>query len=206
MQLQAFLDTLSGLDPLVVYGALLLGALVEYVVPPFPGDTVVVAGAALVGALGWPVLPVLGAVTAGAVIGASIDLWVGRLVARSGRLEALSKGKKAAVDDLVGRFERYGAGYLALNRFVPGIRALFFVAAGVAGLRTVPVLAWAMVSALAWNGLLIGLGLWLGSNVELLATIVERYTAVVGAVVLGVVALAIWRAWRVARTAEISGR
>lgn len=187
------LGTLRSLPPAAVYAVLLAGALIEYVVPPFPGDTVVVAGAALVGAFGWPVLPVAAAVTLGAVLGAWFDLEVGRWLVRSGRIERLSPRLRDATDRVVEQLERRGAVYLAVNRFVPGIRFAFFVAAGVAGLRTGPVLLWATLSASAWNALLIGLGLALGSQVERLAEWVERYTLVAGGLVAIVIVVAIVR-------------
>lgn len=201
MDLEAWLETLRQLHPAVVYGALVAGALIEYLVPPFPGDTVVVAGAALVGAFGWPVLPVLAAVTGGAVLGTWIDFAVGRWLVTSGRLDRLSPRNRAVIDDLVQGFERRGAAFLVTNRFVPGVRALFFVAAGVAGLRLRTVLLWSLVSAGLWNGLLVAGGLLLGANVERLADLVERYTLVAGGVVALVLVAVTWRAVRVWRRA-----
>src|SRR5512132_4320144 len=69
---------------------LLVASFVEYVFPPFPGDTIVLLGAwyAVHGALSWPAAFL--AVTAGAVIGAALDWTIGRalrpsLDLRSGR-------------------------------------------------------------------------------------------------------------------------
>ena len=197
--LEELLDWIRTLPPSAVYGLLFAGALVEYVVPPAPGDTVVVAGAALVVAFDWPVLPVFAVTLAGAVLGSALDLAVGRWLVHSGRLERLSPGRRQVVDRLIGVFERRGAVYLALNRFVPGIRALFFVAAGAAGVPWTHALFWSAVSAALWNACLIALGVLAGKNIELLEVWVGRGNAVLGVVLVGVlgwVGLTVWRATR----------
>lgn len=197
MDVQQTLELLLALPPLWVWAILVLGSWIEYVFPPFPGDTVVVAGAALGGAAGWPVAPILLCTTAGAVLGAWMDWGIGRWLARDDRLERyLPDRPRRVVLDLVEQFERHGFVILAINRFMPGVRGLFFVAAGLGGLRAPPVLAAAAVAAMAWNGVLVGGGLLLGRNVETLASVVARYNAVVGgAVAAAVVAITVW-AWR----------
>jgi len=196
MELHQALDALASMPPALAYAALFGGAFVEYVFPPFPGDTVVVAGVALVVAFGWPLGPVFAAVTLGAAVGGAVGYAAGRWAADSGAVAAMGPKKRAAVHSLVTRFERWGAAYLALNRFLPGVRALFFVAAGLAGLRAVPVIFWALVSATAWNILLVGLGVALGGNVEQLAGWVARHTLVVGVLVAAVVVVVGVRTWR----------
>lgn len=199
MALAEWLDWLQTLPPAVAWVTLGGAALVEYVFPPFPGDTVVLAGAVLVGVFGWPVLPVFGAITLGAVLGSALDFQLGRWFVASGRYDRMEPARRAALDDLVQGFRDHGAIYLALNRFVPGVRALFFVAAGLAGLRWPAVLWWSTVSAVVWNGLLVGAGVGFGANLDGLETWMGRYSLAVGALV-GVAVLAVgWRVWRTLR-------
>src|SRR5688572_30690893 len=74
-------------------GLLVLGlaALIEYVFPPFPGDSILVLGGiyAVRGEKPW--LLVLAAVTLGSVLGSAIDYGFGRLIAR--RVEQQPQGK-----------------------------------------------------------------------------------------------------------------
>ncbi len=184
-----------------VLAVLFFGALIEYLCPPFPGDTVVVAGAALVGVLGWPVAPVFVAVTAGAVLGAALDTGAGRWLRRHDRLERLPHRLRTVLSAGAEGFEAHGRGWLLANRFMPGVRALFFVAAGLAGLPYRVVLGYALVSAVLWNGTLMVLGVVLGLRVDDLVWVVERYTLVVGAVVVVGVLVVLWRAARVWRDA-----
>ncbi|MCA9514215.1 MAG: VTT domain-containing protein [Myxococcales bacterium] len=193
MSLAEVLADIREWPPALTYGALLFGAFVEYVFPPFPGDTVVVAGAVLVAAFDWSPWPVLALVTGGAVAGGLVDWQIGRWLHASGRLERLRPAWRDAIHGIAGQFERRGAWYLAVNRFVPGIRAFFFVAAGVAGLGAGRVAFWCAVSAVLWNALLLAVGFAVGDNVEELDALVGRYTIVVWAVVGVVLAVVIAR-------------
>jgi membrane protein DedA with SNARE-associated domain len=100
----------------------------------------------------------------------------------------------------VAKFHRHGAAYLVLNRFLPGIRSLFFVAAGLAEMRPGAVLGYSALSAALWNLGLIGIGSALGANFETLLAWVERYTLaawlVIGGVALLWIGRTVWRRWR----------
>ncbi len=201
MSAPEWLETLSQMPPAAAWTTLFGGAFLEYVFPPFPGDTVVVAGAALTGALGWPAAPSFLAVTLGALAGSAAATGAGRWVGP--RLERLSPRQRAAVESLVGHLRRRGPVILVANRFVPGIRGLFFVAAGIVGLRWTTVLGWSAVSAVLWNGLLFGLGWSLGAQVERLDALVGQYAVAVGVVVcLGVVFLG-RQAWVASRASDL---
>jgi len=179
--------------------ALAVASLVEYVFPPFPGDTVTLFGAFLAATARWHVAAVLLAVTAGSLAGAAIDYAIGRRISARPIEELPPRRRKLRerLAPIVARFERHGAAYIAVNRFLPGIRALIFVAAGAAKLPLGRVLAYGAISALLWNGLLIGAGFAVGENWELLLDLLRRYTAAVwiaiGAAALALVGFAILR-------------
>jgi membrane-associated protein len=189
--------------PAVLFG----GAFVEHVFPPFPGDLVVVLGAwyAVHGGLSWPAL--LASATAGAVCGAWLDHAIGAALGRrlerslgrssdrpSGLSRLLSASQLAAFEVA---YRRWGLWLILLNRFMPGIRAFLFVAAGTSGLPLGRVLLLGALSALAWNGLLLLAGGLLAGNAQELVALVDRYMVLAGAV-LAVAALllagrALWR-------------
>jgi len=174
---------------------LFLGSLVEYVFPPFPGDTLVVLGAwyAVNGKISWPFAFV--AVTAGAVVGAWIDYRIG--VALGAALERGAMRRGPITLEHVRRVEagyaRWGAWFLLANRFLPGIRAFLFVGAGAARLPVGKVLLWGGISAVAWNALLLLVGAYLASNVSEFVGWVERYTALAWAFMAVVAALLLAR-------------
>jgi len=172
-----FAETLRDLvaqHGVVGYGALAGSAALEYVFPPFPGDFVTVIGAVLVTGYGSSFAGVLGAVMAGSIVGSLIAHELGIAWAR----RRARGDRNATIDALVTRFERHGPAYLIVNRFVPGVRALFFVAAGLAAVPRSRVALYAGASALLWNLALMALGASLGANLDHLSAIVERYTVI----------------------------
>jgi membrane protein DedA with SNARE-associated domain len=167
-------------------------ACIEYLFPPFPGDTITVFGAFLVARRGWSGPLVFGAVTVGSAVGCMIDYAFGRWLGAnedrwtSGRLARF----RPQIDALVARFERHGGLYIAINRFIPSLRSLFFIAAGMARLRPWVVLAYGTLSALLWNALLLLLGVTVGQSWDRLVSLFETYgLAFWCLVVLAVVAL-----------------
>ncbi|HEU5059988.1 MAG TPA: DedA family protein [Kofleriaceae bacterium] len=172
--------------------ALLAGAACfEFLFPPIPGDTITLLGAALISAFGWSWVLVVPAVLLGSLAGAACNFLIGR------RLRARGK-TRASVEGLMTRFERHGAAYLIINRFLPGVRAVAFIAAGMSNMRAPAVFLYGGLSIALWNGLLIALGATLGANLEVLQGWLDDYT--IGAwILLGSVAVLIIGLHRVRR-------
>lgn len=192
--------TLQAAEGPLGYLALALAALVEYVVPPFPGDTVALAGVFLAATAGWSPLQVHLALTSGSIVGGLMAWSFGRwLGAHRDRWPRFLQGPRteAALAEVCRRFDRHGPAYLALNRFLPALRAFFFVGAGLSGMRAIPVVLWGGVSAAIWNGLLLAVGYLVGRNWERLQGVYRLY----GLVALGVVVggLLLWGGLRARR-------
>lgn len=195
------LDILNQGEGIVAYLVLFVSAAIEYLFPPFPGDTVTLFGAFLITARGWNPLAVLASVTAGSLVGAAADYAIGVSLARDrGRTPRTwigrrwQRGRKRAAP-LVERLRQRGASYIVINRFLPGIRAFFFIAAGMAKLPLRSVLGYAALSALLWNVLIIVVGAAIGASWERLYALFRAYSTVVWIVLcLAAIALVI-RAW-----------
>lgn len=179
------IEFVSNSNSVVGLGVIAGSAMLEYVVPPFPGDTITLFGAVLITAYGWSFFGVFGAVMVGSVAGSmlayALGLYLERRRLHRGRL------RRPAVTRLIAGFQRHGAAYLVLNRFLPGVRAFFFVAAGIAGMRPAPVLFYSALSSALWNLGLIAIGAAVGANFETLVMWVERYTTVAWLVLAAVV-------------------
>ena len=121
--------------------------------------------------------------------GAMAAFWFG------GWLTRRSLGRfQEKVDALVARFKRHGEVYIVLNRFIPGVRSFFFVAAGMAGMRARWVFLWALVSAALWSLLLIAIGSSVGSTWDELQAFLGAYSRLMWGA-LGVVALLLVIRW-----------
>lgn len=194
----ALADTLARTGP-AAPAILFAATLVEYVFPPFPGDLVVVLGSwyAVQGQISWPLAFV--AVTAGALAGAWIDYRIG--AALGPRLDRRLERRGPLSDRRLQRFEasyrRWGVLLLLANRFLPGIRAFLFVAAGASGIPLRTVLLFGGISAVAWNAVLLGVGALVVRNAAELVDLVEQYTrvawAVLAAAAVLTVLVVVWR-------------
>jgi len=172
-------------------GYLLLGlaALLEYLVPPFPGDTVMLLGGAYAVRGEKNLALVFGCVTFGSVVGLAIMYGVGRRV--GARVDRFPEGKlffgvtHARIRQLQEQMRTRGSWLLVANRFFPTFRAVLFLAAGAAKMSFARVLLLGTVSAMAWNVVVIAIGYAVGGNAERLTALFAQYNRV-AFVVLGV--------------------
>lgn len=176
---------------------LFLGSLVEYLFPPFPGDTLVVLGSwyAVNGKISWPVA--FAATTGGAVLGAWIDYRIGAALGAALERGAARRGPITLehVRRVEAGYARWGAWFLLGNRFLPGVRAFLFVGAGAARLPVGKVLLWGGISAAGWNVMLLLVGAFLVRNLDEFVHLLGRYTALAWA------AMAVLAAYLLARFA-----
>jgi membrane protein DedA with SNARE-associated domain len=186
-------------QPLVL-GLIFIAAasMIEYIFPPFPGDTVVVASAVLIPNAGWPWWAVFAAVLAGSVCGAMCAYLFGAWV--SSRPPEHWVSKKLAAPKMAPRiakvtagFGRHGTAYIAANRFLPAFRSIFFVVGGMVGLPAARVAFFAAVSALLWNALLMGVGWAVGYNLAELSRWVQNYGIAVGIALIATSLFWLWR-------------
>lgn len=176
--LDRFAAALSSWPPPLAYAALAACAFLENVVPPVPGDTVVVLSAYLAGrgVLHW--LPVYGATCIGGTAGFLVMYWLG---ATRGREFVLASRRRSWIfprerlERAEGWLQRSGPWLVLGNRFLTGIRSVIAFAAGVAhiGWRRV---AWLSLASMAlWNALLLGAGMALGEHWSRVGPLLARY-------------------------------
>lgn len=199
MNLHEAITFLTDAHPWLLWVLLFASAFTEYVFPPFPGDTVTLAGAVLVTAYGVPAPAVLAAVLAGSLVGSAADYGFGVLAARgawpgANRWWVVRRAREGA-EAAARAFARHGEAFIVVNRFLPGVRAFLFVAAGMAGMRFGRVMFFATLSALAWNGLILAAGMAVGSRWEDLESLFRAYQTVLWGVLAMAVAILAGRWW-----------
>lgn len=174
-----FLQTLEYGPPVWAYLLIAGASGVEYVVPPIPGDTVALFAVALAvrAELHW--LLVYLSMTAGALLGGLAAWRFGFWLAahEEGWPRFMTTPTATRALDAVRRgYARHGPMYLTVNRFLPALRAFFFVGAGLSRMPLRAVVLYGGISALVWNALLMAAGYAVGSNWDALRDLAERYT------------------------------
>lgn len=197
MQEAPWLVHLLHLPDVLVYLTLFGAALLENVLPPVPGDTVVLFGGYLVG-LGRLQLPVTFVMVTlgswgGFMVYYAVGRWLGhtgahRWVARWVTPEALQRGEHWV--------RRYGHWVVLANRMLPGARSVISLGSGFTGMPAPLVGLMALISAALWNVLLVGGGYTIGEHWQRVLALLRVYNGAV-LVLLGVgVALLLARWWR----------
>lgn len=187
------LTYLEGARGPLAYLLLVAAAALEYLFPPFPGDTVILFGAFLAATADYRPTTVYLLVTFGSIAGGMAAYAFGRLFDDESRWPKWLQTPRArwAFAILRDRFDRYGSMYIAINRFVPAMRAFFFVAAGVARMPAGRVLLFGTLSAGLWNALILAVGYTVGKNWDRLLELSHQYTigtlVVLALVIAGIV-------------------
>lgn len=174
------------------YAVLFVSSFIEYIFPPFPGDTVTLFGAFLIAVRKWSFFAVFCSVTAGSVIGASLDYLIGKKLGKKSDKEKapdlFRKGSNVLTEEryryIKEKLDKYGASVIILNRFMPGIRAFFFIVAGMTGMKFFPVQFFNLVSVILWNFLIIWAGFLVGDNWDGLLNIFSLYSKIIGIIFL----------------------
>lgn len=140
-------------------------------------------------------LPVILAInSAGALVGSSLSYWLGMA---GGKPLLLKYGKyvmvrPADLDKTEAFFEKHGAWTIFIGRFIPVVRHLISIPAGVARMNFGSFLFQTFLGASAWGGGLMIVGYILGANWERVAKVAKRIDLVIAiCIVLTLVALAV---------------
>ena len=195
--LEAFDNAIRQVGPAGFF-VLGLAAFLEYLLPPFPGDSVMLAGGIYAVRGQQPYWLVFSAVMAGSLLGAlanyTIGQWLGARVERNPDRKTVLGISMRALHDAEAKMRKYGDWLIAANRFIPGIRGLFFVAAGMSGMRRGRVLVLGALSAAAHSALILYAGVALGGNAERIAAFVGTWQRAVGGL-MAVAVLALLVRW-----------
>jgi membrane protein DedA with SNARE-associated domain len=203
-----FFGWMEALSPVWAYLVLLVVAYGENVMPPIPGDMVVVFAGYLAGIGNLNLGVVVFLSTLGGAVGFmtvyAVGYRLGRDVLVPGRFRWLPRDGFEKARHWI---HRYGYGVIAANRFLSGARSVISLTAGVAQMEPWRTAWWCTVSALLWTGLISYAGYAVGENWEIVVAYLRAYGRVI-LVLLGAAAVAgvaYWYWQRSRRTAGESG-
>lgn len=155
-------------------------------------------------------IPALAVVLTGAILGITVDYWVGRVA--GGKLirepAAFFHLGPERFQRMKERLHRYGGWGLGLGYFVPGVRHWVAIAAGVTKFPLASFALFTYAGALGWSLLYILLGYFLGQEAGLLVERIGAHcqmaTGLIAALLLSY--FLIWGKWLRQRWPKISGK
>ncbi|MGM9950375.1 MAG: DedA family protein [Lysinibacillus sp.] len=163
------------------FGVAFLVAL-ENLFPPIPSEFILTFGGFMTTRTDMTVIGVIIASTIGSVAGAICLYYVGKLVSLS-RLKKILSGKVGTVlrlrprdiDRSVDWFQNHGYMAVFFCRFIPVVRSLISIPAGVARMPLAPFITYTTLGTILWNTVLIVLGAWAGDNWSEILDVFNRY-------------------------------
>lgn len=193
--LSDLLHWMEALSPVWAYVIIFWIAYGENVVPPIPGDMIVVFGGYLVGVgkLSFVVVVLLS--TLGGALGFmtmyAIGYRIGEAVLDPERLRWFPKEQIGSAQRWL---HRWGYGVVLANRFLSGLRSVISLTVGMARMNALRTAFFATLSALIWTGLITYAGYAVGENWQVVSEYLKRYGQVMLALlaVVGVVLAVRW--------------
>lgn len=180
------------------YLGILLLIAIENIFPPIPSEVILTFGGFLTTYTSMNVWGVILSATAGSVLGAIILYYVGKLLKQE-KLESLLKGKwgkrlgfkEGDVVKAIGWFSKRGKSTVFFCRFIPVIRSLISIPAGMSKMHMPTFLIFTTAGTLIWNIVLVNLGAFAGDSWEKIAAYVNNYStiAIIVLVIIAVIAL-----------------
>lgn len=159
---------------------------IENLFPPIPSEVILTFGGFATTISNITVIGVIIASTVGSVIGAVILYLLGRVLSVA-KLEKFSESKfgkilgleKADIEKSVNWFDSKGKYAVLFGRFIPIIRSLVSVPAGMAKMAMLPFLILTTIGSLIWNTVLVILGRIAGDSWNVIAMYVGGYSDIV---------------------------
>ncbi|TAJ29333.1 bifunctional DedA family/phosphatase PAP2 family protein [Bosea sp. (in: a-proteobacteria)] len=194
--LLAFAGQNIGLVALIVFLAALSEAIV-LIGAVIPGTAIILAAAAIVGASRSPIWPILLAATLGAIAGDGISYWMGhRYKHRIPQIWPFRRYPRL-LDQGDAYFASHGGKSVFIARFLPGVRAVVPISAGVSGMSVPRFYAANILSALIWAPAHVLPATALGASAAVLGQASGRLLvmlAIAGLAIAGVILLG-WFCW-----------
>jgi membrane protein DedA with SNARE-associated domain len=170
-------NILNSIDPFTAYVVLFFSAFAENVIPPVPGDTVVVIGAYLVSTEKLGFWGVFISTCVGSSFGFMVMYYIGAIFGRSFFYKKSRSKifKEKQINKVEKWFANWGYWVIIANRFLSGTRSVVSIFAGLFHLNQFLVFGLGLISTMIWNGILISLGLLLGENWNILIDYISKY-------------------------------
>lgn len=176
---------ISMMDKFGYLGILLLIA-IENIFPPIPSEVILGFGGFMTTYTKLNIIGIIIFATLGSVIGAIILYLIGKILNRE-RLAKIVRGKigkilflkEEDIEKAYGWFDKRGYKTVFFCRFVPIVRSLISIPAGMSEMKMPKFLAYTTVGSLIWNTVLVCIGATLGDNWEKLVLVMDEYSNIV---------------------------
>lgn len=163
-----------------------LAVFLENVFPPIPSEVILPLAGVAAAQGRFSVLSAIIWTTAGSVLGAFLLYEIGRALGHDRITRLVGKIPLVDVEDVdraVGWFDRHGDAAIFFGRFMPGVRSLISIPAGIERMRPVRFGLLTLAGSGIWNTLFVLVGYALGDNWDTVLVWVDALKYVIFAVI-----------------------
>jgi len=168
------------------YLGILLLIMIENVFPPIPSEVILCFGGFMTNSTSLTVLGVVIFSTIGSVLGAIILYLIGKILNKerlikivSGKIGKILRLKKKDIEMADKWFDTKGAKTVFFCRFIPIVRSLISIPAGMSEMPFIKFLILTTLGTLIWNTVLTILGSIMGEKWHVIAEIIDKYASIV---------------------------
>jgi len=167
------------------YVGIFLMMAIENIFPPIPSEVILTFGGFMTTYTNLSIMGVVITATTGSVLGAIVLYGIGmlidvarmeKIVGRWGHLIRVTKGDIHRADVW---FEKYGYWTVLFCRMIPLVRSLISIPAGMSNMTFWVFLLFTMIGTVAWNMILILIGVVLGESWQDILGFMDVYSTVV---------------------------
>lgn len=168
------------------YLGVFLLIMIENVFPPIPSEVILLFGGFMTTYSKLSIVGMIVASTLGSLFGAIVLYYIGKLFNKdrlkkiiSGKLGKILRLKASDIDKADNWFDNKGNKTVFFCRFVPLIRSLISIPAGMSKMPILKFIIYTVVGSLIWNVVLIIVGSIVGENWTSILNILDTYSHVV---------------------------
>ncbi|OPX20286.1 MAG: hypothetical protein BZ151_04775 [Desulfobacca sp. 4484_104] len=189
---ESLLELFTRLISTLGYGGVFVLMTLESMVAPVPSEMVMPFAGFLIFTGQFQTIWVIVASTLGSIAGSLLSYGMGykgeAVVLRYGRYLLLNPHHLKWTEDF---FVRHGKKTIFISRFIPVVRHLISIPAGLGKMRLLPFIIYTAIGAAMWNAFLTYLGFWLRQH----WVIIHHYSHILDFVVIAGAALALAGYW-----------
>lgn len=168
------------------YVGVFLLIMIENVFPPIPSEVILLFGGFMTTYTKLSIFGMIVASTLGSLFGAIILYYIGKIFNKdrlkkiiSGRLGKVLRLKVSDIDNADNWFDNKGNKTVFFCRFIPLVRSLISIPAGMSEMPVFKFLLYTLFGSLIWNTVLIIVGSVVGENWTKIVGILDTYSHIV---------------------------
>ena len=159
---------------------------VENIFPPIPSELILLFGGFMTTFTGLHVVGVIIAATLGSLLGAIVLYYIGKILNKerlkrivSGKVGKVLRLKESDIEKADHWFDTKGNKTVFFCRFIPIVRSLISIPAGMSEMPMIKFLIYTICGSLIWNSVLTIIGAQVGDNWESIVGIFDQFSHIV---------------------------